>query len=226
MKFLQSVLHRRSFVTAALTAASFTKPGILQAQSPLAARWQPAREEQDDWLERIPGKHRMVLDTTTPEGFGYALLYAGNYYIANADAYGLKDNDLAVVIVARHHATPFALNDAMWKKYGKPLSRLAHFKDPRTKTAPTSNLYNLPLDIKLPNRGGTIDALVKRGVQFAVCQMATQQLADSFAEVAGGTGEGVFKELSANLVGNSRLVPAGIVAANRAQERGYSLVNV
>jgi intracellular sulfur oxidation DsrE/DsrF family protein len=33
-------------------------------------------------------------------------------------------------------------------------------------------------------------------------------------------------ELAANLVGNSRLVPAGIVAVNRAQERGYSFAYV
>ena len=30
----------------------------------------------------------------------------------------------------------------------------------------------------------------------------------------------------ANLVPNARLVPAGIVAVNRAQERGYALVSV
>jgi intracellular sulfur oxidation DsrE/DsrF family protein len=225
MKFLQSFLHRRSFFTAAVTAATSIKPGILQAQAQPAGRWQPAREEQDDWLDRIEGRHRIVFDATTPEAFGYALLFAGNYYIANADGYGLKDNDLAVVIVARHHATPFAFNDGMWKKYGKPLSKLANFVDPRTKSAPTSNVYNLPLDIKLPNRGGTVDALIKRGVQFAVCQVATQGLAEPLAAAVGGTADSVYKELSANLVGNSRLVAAGIVAVNRAQERGYTFVN-
>jgi intracellular sulfur oxidation DsrE/DsrF family protein len=225
MKFLQSVLQRRSFVTRLSGVAAFGGAGLLQPQSTFAGQWQPQRHNQDDWLDRLEGKHRMVFDATTPEGFGYALLFAGNYYIANADGYGLNDADLAVVIVARHHATPFAFNDAIWRKYGKPLSRMANFVDPRTKAAPTSNLYNLPLDLKLPNRGGTIDALIKRGVQFAVCQMATRQLVDSFAEAVGGTGEDVFKELSANLVGNSRLVPAGIVAVNRAQERGYTFVN-
>jgi intracellular sulfur oxidation DsrE/DsrF family protein len=32
------------------------------------------------------------------------------------------------------------------------------------------------------------------------------------------------KEMAANLIPNARLVPAGIVAVNRAQERGYSFV--
>ena len=34
----------------------------------------------------------------------------------------------------------------------------------------------------------------------------------------------LYKELTANLVANARMVPAGIVAVNRAQERGYTLV--
>jgi intracellular sulfur oxidation DsrE/DsrF family protein len=225
MNFLQSILHRRSFITRLSGVAAFGGAGSRQSESSVAGRWQPAREEQDDWLDRIEGKHRIVFDATTPEGFGYALLFANNYYIANADGYGLKDSDLAVVIVARHHATPFAFNDAMWEKYGKPLSKLANFTDPRTRSTPSSNLYNLPLDIKLPNRGGTIDALIKRGVQFAVCQVATQGLAEPLAAGVGGNADSVFKELSANLVGNSRLVPAGIVAVTRAQERGYSFVN-
>jgi intracellular sulfur oxidation DsrE/DsrF family protein len=229
MRFLHSILQRRSFLTfgsrtAALAGTAVGGASILQAQSAPAGGWQPAREEQDDWLDRIPGKHRMVFDTTTPEGFGYALLFAGNYYKANEDSYGLEDSDLAVVIVARHHATPFAFNDAMWKKYGVKISELASFVDPRTKQAPSTNLYNIP-EVGLPNKGTSIDALIARGAQFAVCQMATQGLADPLAAAVGGDADNVFKELSANLVGNSHLVPAGIVAVNRAQERGYAFVN-
>ena len=226
MKFMQSVLQRRSFVTqvggrVAAFAAALFGARALQAQS--RARWEPERHMEDDWLDKVPGKHRLVFDSTMPDGFGYALLYAGNYF-ANKDAYGLQDTDLAVVIVARHFATPFAFNDAMWKKYGPTISRLASFTDPKTKQAPASNLYNLP-DSGLPNRSATIDALGKRGVQFAVCEMATKQIAEPLAAAVGGNAENVFKELSANLVANSRLVPAGIVAVNRAQERGYAFVS-
>ncbi|OLD71695.1 MAG: hypothetical protein AUI45_00910 [Acidobacteria bacterium 13_1_40CM_2_56_11] len=229
MKFLQSVLQRRSFVTqvggqaTAFAAAGFGA-SILQAQSRAAARCEPERHTEDDWLDRVPGKHRLVFDATMPEGFGYALLYTGNYFIANHEGYGLQDSDLAVVIVARHFATPFAFNDLMWNKYGTAISRLANFTDPKTKQAATTNLYNLP-DHGLPNRSATIEGLIKRGVQFAVCQMATRQLAEPLATAVGGNAESVFKELSANLVANSRLVPAGIVAVNRAQERGYAFVN-
>jgi len=229
MKLMQSVLQRRSFVMqvggrGAAFAAAAVGAGALQAQS-RADRWEPERHTEDDWLDKISGKHRLVFDATMPDGFGYALLYASNYFIIANKEYGLQDSDLAVVIVARHFATPFAFNDAMWKKYGAAISRLSNFTDPKTKQVPTSNLYNLP-DSGLPNRSANIDTLIKRGVQFAVCEMATKQIAEPLAAASGGKAESVFKELSTNLVANSRFVPAGIVAVNRAQERGYAFVSV
>jgi intracellular sulfur oxidation DsrE/DsrF family protein len=45
------------------------------------------------------------------------------------------------------------------------------------------------------------------------------------ARAAGGDTDAVFAEMTANLVSNARMVPAGIVAVSRAQERGYSLVS-
>ena len=68
-------------------------------------------------------------------------------------------------------------------------------------------------------------SLANQGVQFAVCSMATHRLAGSIARAAGITADAAFAELIANLVSNARLVPAGIVAVNRAQERGYTLVS-
>src|SRR4051812_43471792 len=103
------MLQRRSFlsrvgmgVAAWGGAAGLVVPA--QAQSTAGARWQPARHAQDDWLDHIPGRHRLVVDTTTPEGFGQAMLFVNNYFGLNHDSYGLQDADLAVVIVARHHS--------------------------------------------------------------------------------------------------------------------------
>lgn len=53
--------------------------------------------------------------------------------------------------------------------------------------------------------------------------MATRRLAGGIAQSTGGNADAVYNELAANLLNNARLVPAGIVAVNRAQERGYSL---
>jgi len=55
-----------------------------------------------------------------------------------------------------------------------------------------------------------------------VCQ--TRNLAGTIASAVGGNAESIYNELVANVVSISHMVPAGTVAVNRAQERGYSFV--
>ena len=197
------------------------------AQSAGAASWRPARHAQDDWLDQIPGSHRFIIDTTSPSGLGSALLYANNFFVANQQGYGLGNADAAVVIVLRHNSTGFAYSDAMWAKYSTAIGEAAgNFDDPKTKTKPTVNVYNSGNYLgTLPNGGVTIDALTGRGVHFAVCQMATRRFAGAIAAAHKLDVEAVYKELTSNLVRNSHMVPAGIVAVNRAQERGYAFAN-
>ena len=231
-KGYQLPLGRRSFLTrlgagvTALSATAATGSVAAEAQSATDAHWQAVRHEQDDWMDKVPGKHRFIFDTIAPDAFGMALLFSNIYFIANQDAYGLQNSDLAVVIVARHNSTPFAFNDAMWAKYGVQISQRAGFSDPRTKQAPTTNLYNASdYGTALANRGTTLDSMLKRGVQLAVCKVATRGYAGTIATAVGGNTDSIYNELTANLVSNSHMVPAGIVAVNRAQERGYSFVN-
>lgn len=191
-----------------------------------AARWEPARHDKDDWLDKQPTKHRLVFDTTTPDGFGEALAFAGNFIRVNRVEYGLQNNDLSVVIVVRHRSTPFGYSDAIWAKYGMPIAAQSKFEDPKSKSAPKANVYNsADYGELLPNRSVTLDSLFKQGVQLAVCSVATRGFATVIAEAIGGNADTINSELIANLaVGNSRMVPAGIVAVSRAQERGYTLV--
>jgi intracellular sulfur oxidation DsrE/DsrF family protein len=201
-------------VGAGVSSAVGTGAANAQEQPARSGPWQPAHHSQDDWLDQLPGVHRFVFDTTSPAGFANALVYVNNYFTASGNEYGLKDADSAVVIVARHDSTPFAYNDRMWEKYGKPLAERGAFVDPSTKQPPVVNIY----------RSG-LDGLLHRGVRLAVCQMATRRLAATI-EKAGGPGtDVVYAELIANLMPNSQMVPAGIVALNRAQERGYAFAH-
>ena len=89
-----------------------------------------------------------------------------------------------------------------------------------------TNLYNSgDYGTQLPNRGTTLDSLLKQGVQLAVCSVATRGFAGAIAEAIGANTDSIYNELISNLVSNSRMVPAGIVAVNRAQERGHSFVS-
>ncbi len=224
-KWLQSLMVRRSFLArlgagaGVLGAAGMSSP-LASAQAASDVSWKPARHAQDDWYDKIPGQHRFVFDTTTPDGMALALRFANNYFTANQNAYGLKDSDLAVVIVARHRSTAFGYTDAIWAKYGKQISEQAEFTDPNTKEPPKINVYAGPADGS--DQSGTMDALIKKGVQFAVCQMASRAIAGRIAQATGGEADAILKEIGANLIPNSHFVPAGIVAVNRAQEKGYS----
>ncbi len=200
--------------TAAQAPAAGARPAAPSEPDGGAGVWHAARHAEDDWLDRIPGVHRLVIDTTTPEGFDEALLYADNFFSANRNAYALADADLAVVIVVRHDSTAFGYTDAIWEKYGASLVRAAGFADPATKQPPRANIHR-----------ARIERLVKRGAHLAVCQMATRFLAGRAAAAAGGTAEAVYQEIAGHLFDNAHLVPAGIVALSRAQERGYSLAH-
>jgi len=221
---------RRSFLGRFWAAAGGASAALIVANPALGqsskSAWQPAAHEQDDWFDRVPGKHRFLFDTTTPQSFGAALLFANNYFEANRTGYGLQNSDLAVVIVARHNSTPFAFNDAIWEKYGVAISQQSGFTDPQSKQAPFNNVYNASgYGTSLASFGITLESVLQRGVQIAVCQMATRAYAGTIARASGGSADAVYEEITARLVSNSHLVPAGIVAVNRGQERGYALVS-
>ena len=223
--------NRRSFlsrVSAGVAAVAGTAtPATPQAAAPPQGPWAPERHAQDDWLDQVPGKHRFFYDTATPNGAGDAITFATNFYLANRSGYSLGDADLAVVICLRHWSTPFAWTDAIWAKYGAPLSERIKFADPKTQQPPAINVYqSTSYGMQLPNRGTTLDTLIRRGVQFAVCDMATRAYAGIVAGKVGGKPDDVYQELKASSIANCHYVAAGILAVNRAQERGYSLVQM
>lgn len=225
-----ALLLRRSFLTHTGVVAAAVGLGAPAADAQTTgngSRVQPTRHALDDWLDAVPGTHRLYLDALTGPGAGDALLFAGNFLNSSHAAYKLADSDAAVVICLRHFATPFAWTDAIWAKYGEPFTEmLTKIKDPKTGKAPTINMYRVAgYGMQLTNLGTTIDDLVKRGVQFAVCDTATHFTAGQLARATGSDAETVYKDLTANTIPNARYVPAGIVATNRAQERGYTLAH-
>lgn len=219
--------HVRRWFFARLSAlAGAAGAGIIAAGQGVSAQsdarpFRPSQHEQDAWLDRVPGRHRAVFDTTDAGGFGESLVFANNFLIASKNGYGLADSDNAIVIVARHLSTVFAYNDTLWAKYGTHFAKLAG-ESLKTRQTPSVNPFNTTAP-ELGTRGVTVNALTARGVHWAVCQMATQFFSGQIAEATGAKAEAVFEEIAANLIANAHLAAAGIVAVNRAQERGYTL---
>ena len=220
---------RRSFLSGLGAAVAAFGAGVgagwtrVQAQTP--APFAPTRHKDDEWLTQLPGKHRVVIDATLPGSAGAAALYAGNLLSTNKSAYGLTDKDMAIVIVMRHNATPFAFNDALWAKYGKALSSILDFTDPKTKEAPSTNLYNAKgYGLALTNLGTTISSVTERGVVIAICDLATHFASNGLARATNAKADDIYNDFKANTLPSSRFVSAGVNAVTRAQELGYTLI--
>ena len=210
----ETLTGRRNLLTnlgvaavAGLTAATATS-----AQAVTPAAFEPARHDQDAWMNEIPGVHRVFVDSSSPEGGGDAMRFGSNVIQTHVEAYKGKQSDVAAIICFRHGATPYGYGDALWAKYGAILSRGA------TPT-PTANPMNSDNEL---NGGNTIDEFVKLGGHFAICNRSTRRWSQTIAKETNQKPEDVYAEIQAGLVPNGRLVPAGVVAATRAQEYGYS----
>ncbi len=222
------IRSRRSLVIGVGSAVVAAGLGARSAGAQTSgAAFRPSRHPEDGWLDQRPGTHRIIIDAVTPNGAGEAFLYANNLYTSHKAAYaGGSDADLAMIVCLRHFATAFAYTDAVWAKYGKPMSAMLNFTDPKTKEAPLTNLYtSQAYGLSLPNLGTTIDAVTKRGAYFAVCDTATHFLSTQLAGATGGAADAIYKDLSTNLIPNSRIVAAGVMTVTRSQEHGYSVLH-
>ena len=219
----QRPIARRAIVTA-LGAGAVTF-GAVSASLEASAQgtgWQPMLETQDNWME-LPGRHRMVFDSISAGGLGQALVFANNVIEENQRAYGLDPSQQAIIMIVRHAATMFGYDDALWAKYGEAFTKRAALLDPKTKATPVRNLYNATgYGQELANGGVTLSSLAAQGVHFAVCGRSTRGMIQGLVGQTNLKAEDLFEEFKAHLLPNGHIVPAGIVAVNRTQERGYT----
>jgi hypothetical protein len=209
---------RRALLSGLGVAAAAVALGASPARAQTRGTFAPARHTQDEWLDQVPGKHRVFIDSASADGISDALLYGSNLFTASKSGYGLEDADLALIVCMRHFSTPFGFNNAMWAKYGKPMADMAKYTNPKGADAPAANPH-------IPSRGnGGIPGLAAKGAQFAVCDMATHFLAGQIATAVSGKADDIYQEMVANMVPNSRFVAAGVIGATRAQEYGYTLL--
>jgi len=214
---------RRSFLSrlgtglAAIGAALGADASTAEAQELSEGRWQPARPAEDDWFDRMRGKHRTILDTVSAQGVADALHFASNIFTTSKSGYQLASSDLAVVICLRHAATAFAFNDAMWAAYSAPMSARAKFTDPKSHGPAVVNVYN-STDYRglLSNGPTTFDELIRQGVHFAVCAQSTHGYADAIARIDGGEAESSYKKAHGQ---PDRQLPHGAVGHRRRGPR-------
>jgi intracellular sulfur oxidation DsrE/DsrF family protein len=210
--FLESVTLGAAALAASITAAPMVSA---MAESTPARRTGSAGPWSDAWLDGIKGTHKQFFDGVTVND-GFAMVFAAGFLNLNKEAYGLTDHDLTAVVGLRHFSMPMALTDAMWEKYG--IGKTLNVTDPATKAIATRNPFLHKDGVAFP--GSDIPTLVGRGVIFTACNVALTVLSGRMAATAGVSADEAKKEWTAGIVPGVTIVPIGVLAVNRAQEKG------
>ena len=214
--------NRRAFLaqlatgSAALAAGGVALHlGAAEAEGAESAAELPSMS--DAWLTKLSGKHKQFFDVTQIND-GFALGFAMNFLNLNNEAYTLPDNKLSAVVGLRHFALPMAFTDDIWARY--KLGETFKIMDPATKAPAVRNFFYHAHDGDLIFPGMAIDKLQARGVMFTVCNVALSVLSGMTSKNAGVTPDVAKAQWTAGVIPGMVLVPAGVLAVNRAQEKG------
>jgi len=209
-------LGRLAAGAAALGLGGLVAPAEAAAERRVAPRT-PANPEFEAWLNKITGRHKMVYDVPEPNsGFGFA--WARIFLNTTNETYGTTDAENTVVVVLRHNAIPFGMKSDMWPKY--KLGEAFKINDAATNAAAARNPFAYVKPGDLPFPGMAVDELVAKGVLFGICNMALTFYSAQMAKKTAMQAETIKKDWVANLLPGVQVVPSGVIAINRAQEKG------
>ena len=214
-----SSVQRRGFVkTVAAGAAALIagKAAIAGAES--SRRIDSNSPASDEWVKRIHGKHRQVVDITLPNS-GFAPVFALNF-IDSYKSMGVPESELTSVLSYRHFAMPLLLNDSVWAKY--PIAEIIGVTDPKTGAPAKRNIFR---DSILLHPGLTYEQILagqatKATIIVTACGVALNALSGMTAGKIGANAAAVKADWIAGLIPGVVLVPSGVYAISRAQESG------
>ena len=213
-------MYRRGFLgtLAASTAAGLVSLTPLSLEAATKTRRTPENAADaafETWLNKITGKHKMLFDA--PEvNSGMPVVWPRVWLNGNNENYGTKDTDNSAVIVLRHSAIPIAMQDAVWAKY--KLGEMFNIKD--GDAAATRNVFAKQMPLPLPGTG--TEQLLASGAQVGVCNVAMTIYSGVAAKKMGMDPAAVKAEWVAGLIPGVQVVPSGVLAVARAQEKGCS----
>ncbi len=214
---------RRGFLgtLATLGAVSIATPLDLAAAAPIVQNV----IDPEEWFKKIKGKHKVVFDATRPHEI-FPFVWPRVFLLTNS-ATGTQEKDCSVVVVLRHDAIPYAMEDNLWAKY--KFGEMFKADDPATKTPAERNPFWKPKPeaFKVPGFGAVaigINELQESGVMFCVCDAAMTVYSAVAANKMGLNAEDVKKEWVAGLLPEIQPVPSGVWALGRAQERGCTYI--
>jgi hypothetical protein len=215
MSEFQNVPRRGFMKTVAAGAAALVaaKSSVAGAENLDRLSSKPASEE---WVRRIRGKHRQVVDITLPNG-GFAPVFALNF-IDSYKGQGVAESEMTSVLSYRHFAMPLLLNDSVWAKY--PIAELIGVTDPKTNAPAKRNIFR---DAILLHPGLTYEDIIsgratKATIIFTACNVALNALSGMVAGKMGANAATAATDWKAGLLPGVYLVPSGVYAISKAQE--------
>jgi hypothetical protein len=224
--------HRRGFLgrmagAVAAASVSIVGGGTVAAQE----------AGSDDWINEVKGTHRCLFDFPQHKN-GMPLLHILNYLNTYSTAYKAGPGQVGAVGtfygMGTQASIPFAFNDAMWAKYqlgeytalkdsaGKAYTRNPFFRPTR------DDLHLLMAAIQSPTipalgeamPGLGIESLQKMGTRFLLCANAFGGWCMELEARGKGKAPDIQKELGANLLPGVTIVPAMVIAIEKAQAAG------
>jgi len=213
-------MYRRGFLGRLAATAAAGVAGL----TPLRLEAQPSRHDPiagvggadpsfEMWLNRINGKHKMIFDAPEANS-GMPVIWPRVWLNGNNENYATKDTDNSAVIVLRHSAIPIAMQDALWAKY--KLGEVFNIKDGDAPA--TRNVFAKVMPLPLPGTG--LEALLASGAQVGCCNVALTVYSGMVAQKTGMDAAAVKAEWVAGLIPGVQVVPSGVLAVARAQEKG------
>jgi hypothetical protein len=227
----ESTIRRRRFLGQVLGSAAAA--GLSMSETLAAAR----ESGSDDWINEVKGSHRCLFDFPQHKN-GYGLLHILNYLNTYSTVYKTGPGEVGAVgtfySVGNQASIPLAFNDAIWAKYnlgvytglkdaeGKPYTRNV-FNRPTTK-----DLHLLMQFIDSPMIPALADAmpalgienLQKMGTKFILCANALGIWCLELEARGKGKAQDIEKDLRANRLPGVTIVPAMVIAIEKAQEAG------
>ena len=211
---------RRSFLT---KMAGVMGLSILMNQTSRGAEYAVDNHspEADDWVAKLNGKHKMVFDVPQPHGI-FSFAWPKVFLLTN-QATGTPEKETNSVVVLRHDGIPFAMEDRLWAKY--KFGEFFKVTDHRTAQSALRNPMWKPNagEFKVPGLGPVpigINELQDSGVIFCVCDVALTVNAHTIAAKMNLDGAEVKKDFLSGILPGVNIVPSGLWALGRAQEKG------
>jgi intracellular sulfur oxidation DsrE/DsrF family protein len=211
---------RREFLEhLGVASAAILGTGALPLEAAASPRPRAASEPWDmSWLERLKSAtYRAVIDASTLEE-GYAPDLANGLIHDFHEAHGTSDDQVRIVIVARRGGTPLVLGDAVWEKF--PLGEETKMNDGDGAPYRRNPFYRARPGASPEGAANKLESLQKRGVILLVCNIALNNWVRSLAERTKRDTAEVKKEVFANLVPGTTVMPSGVFSIMRAQNAG------